>query len=64
MQAQLADMFKKLFIESNPVPVKYCASRMGLCELVYRLPMCAPTAASRKILDAMLKEYKLVKNKA
>ena len=64
MQARLADMFKKLFIESNPVPVKYCASRMGLCELAYRLPMCAPTAASRKILDAMLKEYKLVKSKA
>ena len=64
MQAQLADMFKKLFIESNPVPVKYCASRMGLCGLVYRLPMCAPTTASRKVLDAMLKKYKLVKNKA
>ena len=56
----LARMFKELFIESNPIPVKYCASQMGLCELIYRLPMCEPTAASKKILDAMLKSYDLV----
>ena len=56
----LADMFKKLFIESNPVPVKYCASQMGLCELVYRLPMCEPTAASKQVLDSMLADYGLV----
>ncbi|MDZ4227366.1 MAG: 4-hydroxy-tetrahydrodipicolinate synthase, partial [Patescibacteria group bacterium] len=43
MNSKFSDMFKKLFIESNPVPVKYCAHRMGLCELEYRLPMCEPT---------------------
>ncbi|MCR4325700.1 MAG: 4-hydroxy-tetrahydrodipicolinate synthase [Patescibacteria group bacterium] len=59
MNTKLSDMFKKLFIESNPVPVKYCAHRMGLCELSYRLPMCEPTEKSRKVLDAMLKEYGL-----
>ena len=57
---RLADMFKKLFIESNPIPVKYCAHRMGLCELSYRLPMCPPTDASRRVLDKMLSDYGLV----
>lgn len=57
---KLSDMIGKLFIESNPVPVKYCASRMGLCELSYRLPMCEPAPASQKVLDAMLQAYGLV----
>lgn len=58
----LADMLKKLFIESNPIPVKYCAARMGLCELAYRLPLCAPTDASQAILDALLKDYGLLED--
>jgi 4-hydroxy-tetrahydrodipicolinate synthase len=58
--ARLADMFKKLFVESNPIPVKYCASRMGLCELAYRLPMCPPTDASKAMLDEMLRNYGLL----
>ncbi|MFA5821299.1 MAG: 4-hydroxy-tetrahydrodipicolinate synthase [Candidatus Gracilibacteria bacterium] len=55
----LADMFKKLFIETNPIPVKYSAHKMGLCEAVYRLPMCEPMAGSRVILDEMLGNYNL-----
>ncbi len=58
--ANLADMLKKLFIESNPVPVKYCMARMGMCEPVYRLPMCPPTEKSKTILDKMLRHYKLI----
>ena len=57
----LAKLFKDIFVETNPVPVKYCASRMGLCELVYRLPMCEPTKESQEYLDAMLREYNLTK---
>lgn len=55
----LSDMFDKIFIETNPIPVKYCVSRMGLCELVFRLPMCEPTVESAKILDEMLHNYNL-----
>jgi 4-hydroxy-tetrahydrodipicolinate synthase len=28
------------FIESNPIPVKAALAMLGLCEAVYRLPMC------------------------
>ncbi len=60
IQTKLADAFTKLFIESNPIPVKYCAHKMGLCELAYRLPMCPPTEKSKAVLDTMLKQYGLV----
>lgn len=39
------------FIESNPIPVKYVMARMGLLEPVWRLPMVAPTQASRDRID-------------
>lgn len=64
VNGHLADMFQKLFIESNPIPVKYCAARMGLCEPVYRLPLCPPTAASQAVLDTLLKDYGLLKDPA
>jgi len=58
---RLSALFEGLFIETNPAPVKYCAHRMGLCELSYRLPMCPPTADSRRFLDGLLSDYGLVK---
>lgn len=60
LNERLANLFKHMFIETNPIPLKYCAYRMGLCELSYRLPMCEPTKASKKALDAMLKAYALI----
>jgi len=57
----LSEMFEKLFIETNPLPVKYIASKMGLCKLKYRLPMCSPEEKSKKILDELLNNYKLIK---
>lgn len=57
---QFARMFTELFVEANPIPVKYAASRMGLCELIYRLPMCEPTEKGAEVVDAMLKDYNLI----
>jgi 4-hydroxy-tetrahydrodipicolinate synthase len=37
---KLDPLFKMLFIETNPIPVKYAAYEMGLCQNIYRLPMC------------------------
>ena len=47
------------FIESNPGPVKYAMSVMGLCEEVYRLPVVSPRPASQEKIRAFLKELKL-----
>ena len=57
---KLGDIFSSIFIETNPIPIKYCAYRMGLCELAFRLPMCPPTDSNRAVLDAMLKRYGLI----
>ncbi len=55
-----ARMFEELFVETNPIPVKYAAYKMGLCGLNYRLPMCPPTEKGRAVIDEMLNYYNLV----
>jgi len=57
LDEDLQKIFKILFIETNPLPVKYVAHKMGLCKLVYRLPMCPPSEKSKGILDEAFKDY-------
>ena len=47
------------FIESNPGPVKYAMSVMGLCEEVYRLPVVSPRPASQEKIRTFLRELKI-----
>ena len=39
IQFQLLPLHKTLFVESNPIPVKWAAARMGLCTDALRLPL-------------------------
>ncbi|MBB5215037.1 4-hydroxy-tetrahydrodipicolinate synthase [Parapusillimonas granuli] len=39
LNARLATLNKVLFVESNPIPVKWAVAEMGLTELGYRLPL-------------------------
>jgi 4-hydroxy-tetrahydrodipicolinate synthase len=39
VDAEIADLHRLLFIESNPIPVKWAVSQMGYGELNLRLPM-------------------------
>ncbi|MBL4694721.1 4-hydroxy-tetrahydrodipicolinate synthase [Candidatus Gracilibacteria bacterium] len=59
INSELARMFDEIFMETNPIPIKYCASKMGLCDLEYRLPMCAPSSEACGKLDEMIKNYNL-----
>ena len=43
------------FVEANPQPVKAAMAMMGLLEPVWRLPMTAPSDASRAKIEAVLK---------
>jgi 4-hydroxy-tetrahydrodipicolinate synthase len=36
---QLSLLNKNLFLEANPIPVKYCLAQMGLIENYLRLPL-------------------------
>jgi 4-hydroxy-tetrahydrodipicolinate synthase len=48
------------FVETNPGPVKFALSRMGLCEPAWRLPMVSPTAASQQKIEAVLEALGLL----
>ncbi|HYB95450.1 MAG TPA: 4-hydroxy-tetrahydrodipicolinate synthase [Vicinamibacterales bacterium] len=49
------------FIESNPGPVKYAMSVLGLCEEIYRLPVVTPRPASQEKIRGFLKELDVLK---
>jgi 4-hydroxy-tetrahydrodipicolinate synthase len=48
-------LFKDLFIETNPVPVKAALAMMGLIQEEYRLPLVPMNPTNRQILQATLK---------
>lgn len=57
---ELEPLFKNLFIETNPIPVKYAAYEMGLCENIYRLPMCEIGEEHGKQVKDLLKEMGII----
>lgn len=59
MHHRLVPLMLGNFVESNPGPVKYAMSVLGLCEEVYRLPMVSPRPASQEKVRAFLKELGL-----
>ncbi len=62
IEEKLMPLFKNLFIEPNPVPVKFAARLMGLISSdAVRLPLCGMSAESRKTLKGTLLELGLIK---
>ena len=61
MHAKWLPLFKDLFIETNPVPVKAALAMMGVIEEEYRLPLVPLSAANRAKLRATMKAYGLLK---
>jgi 4-hydroxy-tetrahydrodipicolinate synthase len=53
---QLHPLFRDLFIESNPIPVKAALALMGVIEEEYRLPLAPISAKNREILKATLQQ--------
>jgi 4-hydroxy-tetrahydrodipicolinate synthase len=54
LQDRLMPLHDALFVESNPGPVKYAASKLGLCSAETRLPLAPLTPASKKKVDDAL----------
>ncbi len=44
------DLFNKMFIDTNPIPVKAALAMLGLIEEEYRLPMCPMSDAAKATL--------------
>lgn len=57
---ELLPLFKGLFVETNPIPVKAAMSMKGLIREVYRLPMCPMQQTNREMLEKLLKSLGLL----
>ena len=53
-QKRLLPLIKALFAETNPAPIKYALSRLGLCENELRLPLCPVSSFTEKLLDELI----------
>jgi 4-hydroxy-tetrahydrodipicolinate synthase len=60
LQDRLMPLHDALFVESNPGPVKYAASKLGLCSADTRLPLAPLAPASRKKVEDALTAVGLV----
>ena len=56
----LSPLNKSLFVESNPSPVKYAASLLGLSTDDVRLPLVRVTESTKVIIKDALHQAKLI----
>jgi 4-hydroxy-tetrahydrodipicolinate synthase len=57
---RLMPLFRDLFIESNPIPIKYVMKRLGYGNGKLRLPLTELTPEHRPVLDADIAELGLI----
>jgi 4-hydroxy-tetrahydrodipicolinate synthase len=63
LHRRLHPLFRDLFIETSPQPVKAALAMMGRIEEVYRLPLCEMAPANRERLAATLRTLGLVEGR-
>jgi 4-hydroxy-tetrahydrodipicolinate synthase len=61
LHEQYYPIYKDLFLETNPVPVKAALAMMGLIKEEYRLPLVPMSPANRQVLRATLKTCGVLK---
>jgi 4-hydroxy-tetrahydrodipicolinate synthase len=54
-------VFKDLFVETNPVPIKAALAMAGQIQEEYRLPLVAMNTKNRELLAATLKRCGVLK---
>ena len=60
IQFKLMPVHKNLFVEANPIPVKWAMTRMGLCGGTLRLPMTELSKSQQPVVDAALRASGLI----
>jgi 4-hydroxy-tetrahydrodipicolinate synthase len=60
IQMRLLPVHKHLFVEANPIPVKWAMARMGLCSAAMRLPMTPLSSGQVPVVEAALKAAALI----
>jgi 4-hydroxy-tetrahydrodipicolinate synthase len=56
---KLAPLYRALFIETNPIPVKTALAMMGMIAAEFKLPLVAMSGTNRDRLAKALKDYGL-----
>ena len=54
IQFQLMPLHKHLFVEANPIPVKWAMQRLGLCGGTLRLPLTTLAQANQSVVESAL----------
>ena len=60
IQRRLLPVHRQLFVEANPIPVKWAMQRLGLCGGALRLPLTELDAANEAIVEAALQDAGLL----
>ena len=60
IQFKLMPVHKQLFVEANPIPVKWAMHRMGLAGPTLRLPMTELTQANAPVVEGALRAAGLI----
>jgi 4-hydroxy-tetrahydrodipicolinate synthase len=60
LQLKLLPLHKHLFVEANPIPVKWAMARMGLCGPTLRLPMTPLEASNEATVEGALRACNLI----
>ena len=57
---KLSNLHQNLFLESNPIPVKWALHKMGMCSKGIRLPLIVLSSELRPLIENDLKELNLI----
>ena len=60
LHRHFADLFRDLFIEPNPVPIKTALAAKGVCHDDVRLPLCEMSESNKEILMKTLKSLHIL----
>lgn len=60
IQFKLMPVHKNLFVEANPIPLKWAMAHMGLCGSTLRLPLTPMSSSYEPILEQALKTSGLI----
>ena len=60
IQDKLTNLHAAMFCETNPIPIKYAASLMGLCSAEIRLPLVEPSTAAKARIEKEMKKLNLI----
>ena len=55
IQRRLMPLHRHLFVESNPIPVKWAMARLGLCQAALRLPLTPLSKANEFLVEGAMR---------